>query len=304
MNRYISHYSATAFWNIPYIESVLGYKANVTDMVDITVSRRKERSGKKNEVIHFSKLDLPSGAVILKDDLKVASPELLFLQLGSKLDIHREILLGIQLCSHPPGEPTVAITTKRKLKNFIAKTPRHRGCQNALQALRYIENGSASIMESLAYMILTLPHTLGGYGLYGAVFNHEIKLAESGIARLGQKRCFADLYYKSHRLAVEYDSFTFHSSPMMQGKDIVRSAILERQGVDVMSLSTIQLYSKEPCMDFAQNLASRLGRRIQIRTKKFNQMHEHLRKLLPSGGLDGTNAARGCIVNPAVQIYE
>lgn len=36
-------------------------------------------------------------------------------------------------------------------------------------------------------------------------------------------------------------------------------------------------------MDFAFNLASRLGKRIQIRAKKFNEIHTLLRELLPAG---------------------
>jgi hypothetical protein len=192
-------------------------------------------------------------------------------------------LLGLQLCSHPPGNPSEAITTKHKLKSFLAKTPGHHGHRKALRAVKYIEDGSASVMESIAYMILTLPHALGGYGLDGTVFNHEIKLNNEAAKRLGQKRCFADLYYKQAKLAVEYESFAFHNSPMEQGKDAMRSAILERQNVEVMHLSTIQLYNKDACMDFAFNLASRIGKRMQIRAKEFDQMHGLLRTLLPVG---------------------
>jgi hypothetical protein len=35
-------------------------------------------------------------------------------------------------------------------------------------------------------------------------------------------------------------------------------------------------------MDFTFNLASRLGKRIQIRTTKFNEMHDLLRGMLPA----------------------
>ncbi len=104
-------------------------------------------------------------------------------------------------------------------------------------------------MESIAYMILTLPHALGGYGLDGAVFNYEFMLKDEAAKRLGQKRCFVDLYYKKERLAVEYDSFAFHNRPMDQGKDAIRSAILERQNIEVIHLNTIQLYDKDACKD-------------------------------------------------------
>ena len=282
MKEYLSYFSAAAFWNIPYIEAVLGSEIAETDPVDFTVSERSARSQKKGQVVHLCEVALPVGAVISRNGKMVASPELMFLELSSKLNIHRLILLGLQLCSHPPGNPSGAITTKRKLKTFIMKTSGHRGHLKALRAVKYIEDGSASIMESMTYMILTLPHALGGYALDGAVFNHEIKLKDEASKRLGQKRCFTDLYYKPAKLAVEYESFAFHNSPLEQGKDAMRSATLERQGVEVMHLSTIQLYDKDACMDFAFNLASRLGKRIQIRARKFNEMHVLLRALLPA----------------------
>ena len=283
MKEYLSYFSAAALWNIPYIEALLGPEIAETNPVDFTVSERSARFLKKGRIIHLCKLALPAGAVVSKNGKIVASPELLFLQLACKLDIHRLILLGLQLCSHPPGNPSEAITTKQKLKTFLAKASGHRGHLKALRAVKYIEDGSASVMESMAFMILTLPHALGGYGLDGAVFNHEIRLKDEAGKRLGQKRCFTDLYYKLAKLAVEYESFAFHNNPSEQGKDVMRSAILDRQGVEVMRLTTIQLYAKDACMDFAFNLASRLGKRIQIRTKKFDEMHALLRGLLPAG---------------------
>jgi hypothetical protein len=282
MKEYLSYYSAATLWNIPYIEAVLGFEIAETDPVDLTVSDRNTRPKKSGQTAHSCELALPIGSVVSKSGKMVASPELMFLELANKLSIHRLILLGLQLCSHPPGNPSAAITTKQKLKAFIAKTSGHHGHLKALRAIKYIENGSASIMESMAYMILTLPHALGGYALDGAIFNHEIKLKDEAGKRLGQKRCFTDLYYKSAKLAIEYDSFAFHNNPLEQGKDLLRSAALERQGVEVMHLSTIQLYGKDACMDFAFNLASRLGKRIQIRAKRFNDMHTLLRALLPA----------------------
>lgn len=282
MKEYLSHFSSAIHWNIPYIESVIGTEITESDLVDFTVSERYAGSYKKGR-IHLCKLDLPVGGAVKKiNGQMVASPELLFLQLASKLDIHRLILLGLQLCSYPPGSPLGAITTKQKLRTFLAKTSGHRGQRKAIRATMYLENGSASVMESIAYMILTLPYVLGGYGLKGAVFNHEIRLKDEAGKRLGQKRCFADLYYGPAKLAVEYESFAFHSSPLEQGKDAIRSEILGRQGVIVMHLSTIQLYDKDACKDFAFNLATRLGKRIQIRTKKFNEMNTLLRALLPT----------------------
>lgn len=220
----------------------------------------------------------------------VASPELVFLQLSSQINLHRLVLLGLQLCSFPPGSPNKSITTKKKLQKLINKTPRYPGRQNAQRALKYIEDGSASLMESLAYMILSLPHTLGGYGLGGAVFNYEVQLGEEAARLLGQKRCFIDILYRQKKIAVEYDSFTFHNSPKAQGRDAIRSGILYRLGFEIMHLKTIQLYNLKACDDFAINLGRRLGRRIRFRAKKYEAMRNQLRSLLPlqDGMVEGT----------------
>jgi hypothetical protein len=281
MKEYLSHFSAAEIWGIPYIEALLAPKIEETDIVDITVPGQNKRFRNNGKLIHSCALDLPAGAVTTHNGRSVASPELLFLELAGKLSIHQLILLGLQLCLHPPGLPSEAITTKQKLIKFLAKTPGHRGHRKALRAVKYVANGSASVMESLAYMILTLPHALGGYGLNGAVFNHGIKLNHEARVRLGQSRCFTDMYYKQAKLAVEYESFAYHNSPSEQGKDVVRSAVLERQGIDVMHLSTIQLYDRGACEDFAYNLAAHLGKRIHIRTKRFDKMHVLMRELLP-----------------------
>jgi very-short-patch-repair endonuclease len=283
MNEYLSHFSAAAIWNIPYIEAALGSEITKAASNDRTVFEHEARFRVNGRRVHSCELALPAGAVVARNGTMVASPELLFLELARKLSIHRLILLGLQLCSHSPGQPSEAITTKRKLKAFLAKTSGHRGHRKAERALKYIQNGSASIMESMAYMILTLPHALGGYGLDDAVFNHEIKLKDERSKRLGQKRCFVDLYYKQAKLAIEYDSFAYHNSPLEQGKDLMRSAMLERQGLDLIRISTIQLYNKDACEEFAFNLAARLGKRIHIRASGFDEMHMLLRAILPDG---------------------
>jgi len=281
MKGYLGYSSAAMIWQIPYIESVLRNELGEKSQNDVTVFEQDLRVKINGKRAHSCELPLPAGAVTVRNGMTVASPELLFLQLARSLSIQRLILLGLQLCSHPPGQPSAAITSKQKINAFISKTVGHRGHRKAVRALKYVENGSASIMESVVYMILRLPHVLGGYGLSGVVFNHEIKLDGQARKRLGQSRCFVDLYYKQAKLAVEYESFAYHNSPSEQGKDIIRSDALERQGIDVMHVSTVQIYDKDACRTFAYNLASRLGKRIQIRTKKFDEMHALLRSLLP-----------------------
>ena len=281
MDTFLSHFSAAKYWGIPQIEEILALDEKEFGLVYYTVSSRAKKYAKKGHRIHINQFKIPKEGVKKEDNILVASPELLFLQLSSQISLHRLILLGLQLCSFPPGDSTKAITTKRKLQKFIAKTPRYPGRQSAQRALKYIEDGSASLMESLVYMILNLPHTLGGYGLGGAVFNYEVQLGREGARLLGQKRCFLDIFYRQEKVAIEYDSFTFHNNPKAQGRDAIRSEILHRLGFEIMHLRTIQLYNLKACDDFAINLGKRLRKRIRFRAKKYEVMRAHLRSLLP-----------------------
>jgi len=298
--KFISHFTAAYHWNIPYIDSVFDSKCiserQINEITDITVTNQNSKFRDKKYRLHVCKLPLPKSAVIRCDEKLVASPELIFLELANHLDVHRLILLGLQLCSHPPGDPAKALTTKRKLKILLVKTGGHIGHKKAEHALQYIENGSASIMESLMYMLLSLPNRFGGYGLKDAFFNYEIKLnsttgyggkkvagsdATRKYTKQKEKRYFVDLFYKKAKLSIEYDSFTHHSSPSAQGKDLLRATELEHQGIEVLRLSTIQLYNIDSFEVFVKNLASRLGKRIRIRNRKFDTMNKGLRGLLP-----------------------
>lgn len=282
--HFLSHYTAARIWQIPFIDTVFENLPAESEKEHITYFQQSSRCFREGQVPHLCKVPVPPNAVVNK---KVASPEFTFVQLAAKLDFHRLILLGLQLCSYPPGKPEEAITTKLKLMNFTEGAFGHTGRLKAMRALKYIEGGSASVMESITYMILTLPHAWGGYGLSAPAFNHEIRFKSESGKHFGQKRYFVDLYYKSAKVAVEYDSFAFHNSPYELGKDALRSAILERNGVEVMSMSTIQLYDVGACKVFAYNLAERIGKRIQIRTNKFSTEHTKLRKLLPKNNAYG-----------------
>jgi hypothetical protein len=291
MEKYVSHYSAAYAWDIPYLDSVFGADGRRRQpdggMEDITVFGERKKHTERGRLVHVRKTPLPAGATVRRRGRLVASPPLVFLELAGRLDFHRLVLLGLQMCSHQPGRPDEAITSKEQLRTFVTmmdsqKKQRLRGGRKALAALNYIEDGSHSIMESCAFMILTLPHRRGGFGLDGARFNCEIPLDSEAQRRLRQKRCFVDLYYRKSGLAVEYDSLRHHATPKEQGQDALRASALERLGVNVVRLPTIQLYDKEACEEFARNLAAKLGKRIRIRTSKFEAAHLALRALLPT----------------------
>jgi very-short-patch-repair endonuclease len=214
--------------------------------------------------------------------VRIASPELVFLQLARELSVQQLILLGLQMCSHAPMQANKALTTRRKLELFLAKTEGHRGHRKAARAVQYLANGSNSIMESFTYMFLTLPSALGGFGLKGATFNHEVTLNAESRRSLLQRSVFTDLYYEKAKVAVEYQSLAHHQGEGRKGHDTLRITALALHGIEVFQLSPYQIFSESDLKGFARTLASRLGMRIRERSEKFEQMHRQLHGLLES----------------------
>jgi hypothetical protein len=282
MEKFVSHYTALKNWNIPYLDKVLSHEIMTSDIIEYTVTSIKERRRRKGEKYHLCTTKLPNGAVKNVDGERRASPELAFLQVANDLDIQTLILLGMQFCSHPPGHPEAALTTKQKLHDFAMKAEWIRGRRNALRAIRYIADGSHSIMESESYLNMTLPYNLGGFLLKGAVLNQKVPLDKRSAKQLKQENCYVDICYEKSKIAVEYNSLERHNTAQEQSRDVLRAAALERQGYKVIFLTPYQLYNEFMFREFIYDLAKGLGKRIRIRSKKFLKMRAALRRLLPS----------------------
>lgn len=287
MESYLSHFSAARLWDIPYLHVVLGYHSSeqmLSDQkapVQRTCLNRAKRTRPSSIESHYKVLPLPSEAVLIHKNELVASPELIFLDVAKDMDFHRAVLLGMQLCASDTTrrEP---LTTKAKLESFLEKCRMHHGYKAALLATRYIADNSWSVMESLLYLLLTLPNQYGGYGLKGAVLNHEIKMKRMKEWKQ-EERFIADLYWKEAKLVVEYDSYTFHNNSASWMKDSRRIATLERNGHKTLSITTSQLYDDQAFYEAALVISKLLKKRISIRTSQFEDQKRLLRKLLPKG---------------------
>lgn len=286
MSTYISHISAAYYWDVPYLHTVLGYQT--TEQLRLVIESSPQQRGclSKNERVfsvstdnHYKLLSLPSYSMVVLNNELVASPELVFLDLALSLGFHRAVLLGMQLCSSDPDGRT-PLSSVEKLQGFLKECRGHHGYKAAYRAAKYIADNSWSVMESLLYMMLTLPHQYGGYGLKGASLNHEIKARRSNGLPAGHP-FFADVYWKEAKLVVEYDSFAFHNNAKAWMKDAKRATTLERSGYKICSINTSQLYNDKAFFEAALVIAEALGKRIQIRTPKFIAQKNALRGLLP-----------------------
>lgn len=289
MNSYLSHISALNYWDVPYLHVVFGYSS--AEQLEKACLRKSQRTyfeqseRPKDECIeaHSQALSFPRGSYLRQDKDLVASPELAFFQLANKLSFHRAVLLGMQLCSAKPSENFLereVLTTPRKINEFIKKCHRHRGSAAAAQAAKYITGNSLSVMESLLFMVLTLPNKYGGFGLSGAKLNHEI-LLHTGYGGKRARKAYADLCWEQARLIVEYDSYAFHNQKESWIKDAKRSAMLENNGYRVITVTTEQLYNEQAFLDVASVIAKTLGKRLQLRAVNYKEEKARLWGLLP-----------------------
>ena len=67
MKRYLSYYSAAAFWDIPFLNNVLDSVNDEIDKIEFTMSERSTRAREKGITTHLCKLALPAGAVVKRD---------------------------------------------------------------------------------------------------------------------------------------------------------------------------------------------------------------------------------------------
>ena len=202
----------------------------------------------------------------------VCTLPLVFLQVANDYSIHELIYLGLQICSYRENQPPLC--TVKELRQCAEKLHGHRGRRKALRAIRYLDEGSRSPMESILYMMLRLPNALGGCGFTEIKLNHKIQLKKS------RHIYYADLYVPSCKLDIEYDSQTYHNKPEAFSKDAIRSAHLEAEGYQVISVRPEQLVDLKHFETLARNLSRRIGKQIRIRARKFIESFTALRDLL------------------------
>lgn len=119
----------------------------------------------------------------------MSTPEFCFLQMAGCLSLVQLIQLGFELCGTYAlvgGAPAVRraapLTTKVKLAAFVEQSSGARGCKKAARAVRYVQDGAASPMETMLAMMLCLPYGLGGYGLEKPLINHRVDVPSSSKA--------------------------------------------------------------------------------------------------------------------------
>ena len=158
----------------------LGETRGLSLPLDIMVGERSARRPTKAVKPHVCSKPVPNGSFVsFSDGLYLSSPEFCFFLMAAKYPLAKLIMLGFEFCGSYslPGSASTAsaskggdrgdsvqtiydlqpLTSKKKLTAFCARMEGWTGHKKALRALRFVADDSASPMESVLAMLLTLP---------------------------------------------------------------------------------------------------------------------------------------------------
>jgi len=172
------------------------------------------------------------------------------------------------------------LTNTKELKTFTSRMIGISGYKKVSRAMRYILDGSASPMETMLVMLLTLPYKLGGYGLPAPELNKRISAGTEIKKRWGKAFYVCDLFWQEVNLAVEYDSDLYHTGAKRIASDSKKRLDLAMLGIDVITVTSIQIRNNTSFNSIAKLIAKKLQKQLQYNDAQFIKAQRNLRDLL------------------------
>ena len=216
---------------------------------------------------------LPEGAFYeLQPGLRVETPEFMFLQAATLLDLVQLIAFGDELCGlysfdrrQERGftKRKQPLTTKSRLERFLKMAANCHGRALAEKALRYVVERSASPMETLDEMTMCLPYRYGGYNLLTPIMNHRIDLTPKAARIAKQVKCYLDMGYLDFYLDVEHHGKLDHSTDEDKSSDRARVNALKEMGFEVIELTIDQVGDLFAYEYIIERIAGIIGRRLR-----------------------------------------
>ncbi len=206
----------------------------------------------------------------IDDDCLCVIPELLFALYCQRHDLASSVQLGLELCGTytcPAFSDHMCFTSYdlskltdvASIRGFLSRNPGIYGARRAARYARYVQDCSASPMETNLFLLLCLPTSEGGYGLPLPELNADLPI----IQYLGSKHVpgirYGDLVFQSARAVLEYQSIEHHSDPDKIEADEDRRDDIEASGYTVMFITPARIKDFDRFEAVAQRLAYYLG---------------------------------------------
>lgn len=256
----------------------------------VVVGSTDQRVRSKAIVSHiYTQKVLNSSYVSVGNDFVVASPECCYLQLASNLSFEQLIQVGYELCGTYALQTNAdaifrekPLTSVSKLTAFVQAAENVQGRKKALRALRYVQDNSASPMETVLAMLLTLPYSLGGYGIARPHLYYQVDISQTAKSRVDRSFYILDMCWPEARFCLEYDSAQYHLNPKQQDLDAKKRNALDTLGYSVLTISAGQVMDSGVFNRVAKQIAHHLGKRLRYKDPEFTEKHLALREILLS----------------------
>lgn len=218
----------------------------------------------------------------IDDGIYIPTPELLFFQLSQKLNFPKLMLAGLELCScyalATDGnldfvKDTLPLTNKSKIQSYLkelkALNNNLRHYNIATYAASLLEDNSYSPQESRLFIMLCGPRKFGAYGIKNMQFNREIKLSNKAGKIASQNYIYPDLCNPNSKVAIEYDSNTYHNNDEQNNKDKLRINAMQSDGWRVFIFIKNNTHNRDSMHYMALDILKANGQDKRIRTQNF-----------------------------------
>ena len=162
------------------------YRPSRTLPLDVFVPTNADRLRMRDVNSYECATKLPPESIIWLDaTASVVCPELLFVQMASRLSLPAAVMLGHELCGHfsrdvqnplfgdvRMGLP--AATTVGQIASYIDALGRYRGVRQAHRVLSYVADHALSAPEAVLSTVCSLPVCESGYGVGAVTLNKRI----------------------------------------------------------------------------------------------------------------------------------
>lgn len=227
----------------------MGLELREDDPVHVLVSGAEKRVRSRGVRCHVWTGRIPSGSLLqLAPGVLVVSPGFCCLQMASYASIPRVASIEME-CLGLYGRTSGSrgfldrgpLLSKEELGAFLDGTAACQGSKKARRALGACLAPARSPLETKVALLLTLPPSLGGYGLPKPEMNCVIRPTPGEFARSQFPLYEVDLCWSSRKVVVEVDSYRYHSEMTSLDRDAKRRNSLTSMGWRVFSVTSGQL---------------------------------------------------------------
>ena len=197
----------------------LGRDVRINHPVEVAVPSERDRIRSKafSSILHTA--FLPKNAYMdAGNGLRVASPELVFVEMGAVMRPEVQALLGYELTgsfSRSPLDPRSGAlaygippaTSVEKIERFLSKCDGNAGVAQSRHVIEYVANNAWSPAEAVIAALIALPLEYLGYGMGRLVLNVRQTAADE-LARAGAHSSrVPDILVPGTCVGINYDSF-------------------------------------------------------------------------------------------------